>query len=262
MYQNKYSYSSREEFLGKRFYKINEYTQKGINWLYFPSVTTITGMLPSPKLDEWKREVGEERAREIGKAAADRGTCMHMFLEHYVEEYSKSNHNKKLALQKAQQIVPEILKEQGLSPEAISKGRRLFYSFYESEDFLSDFEYLCGLEEEVFSINHRFAGTCDVAYFTKNGLVIRDYKSSSREKTHEEIGTYYLQIAAYMVAYEEMYDMEVQKAQILICNEKTGIQTFEVTTEEKDIYFKKFQELLDQFNNSFNYEKIYEQSGE
>lgn len=259
MYQNKYQYSGREEHFGKRFYKINEYTNKGMNWLYYPSVTTITSLLPSPKLDAWKKEVGETKAKEIAKNAADRGTCMHEFLEVFLGIYNK-NHNKKIALQETQDIVPNSLKEKGFSPEAISKGRKLFYNFYESNDFLGDFKFIAGLEEEIFSVKHRYAGTCDCAYFTEESLVIRDYKSASKEKSRDDIEAYYLQIAAYMVAYEEMYEMDVDKAQIMISNDKTGLQIFEVSSQEKDIYFEKFTELLNNFHNSFNYERIYEQS--
>jgi hypothetical protein len=61
-----------------------------------------------------------------------------------------------------------------------------------------------------------------------------------------------------MNAYEEMYDLEVAKGQVMISNEKTGLHIFEITREEKDIYLDKFLQLLEEFNKSFNYEELYE----
>lgn len=259
MYQNKYLYDGREEIQGKRFYKINEYTRTGLNWLYFPSVTTITSLLPNEKLEKWKKDVGEEKSKAIAQAAADRGTCMHEFLEIFINEYNKT-HNKNAALQKCQETVSTSLLSKGFSRETIAKGRKLFYSFYNSPSFLGDFKFLSGTEEPLFSLEHRFAGTCDCSYFTEKSVIIRDYKSSSREKSKEDIENYYMQVAAYMVAYEEMYDMEVEKSQIMVCNEHTGLQIFELFREDRDIYFNKFKELLDSFHSSFNYGVLYERA--
>ena len=256
-YQNKYSFDKKIGFQEKRFYKINEYTKTGINWLYFPSVTTITSLLPNPKLEEFKRNVGVKESEEIARKAAERGTVMHQLLEDFIVEYNKT-HNKSLSLQRVQDISPMKFKEMGVSHESISKGRRLFYNFYESNHFLEDFKFISGVEEPMFSLSNGYAGTCDCSYFTGNSIVIRDYKSSSREKTRDEIEAYFMQVAAYMVAYEEMYDLEVAKGQIMISNEKTGLHIFEISRKEKDIYFKNFLQLLKQFNKSFNYEELYE----
>lgn len=257
MYQNKYAYENKIEFNNSRFYKINEYVKTGINWLYFPSVTTITSLLPNPKLEEFKASVGIEESKIIASKAADRGTAMHLLLEEFIIEYNKT-HNKQKSLQYAQEVTPLKFKQLGLSHDAISKGRRLFYRFYESQAFLEDFKFLSGTEEVLFSLNHRYAGTADCIYFGNNNIIIRDYKSSSREKSSDEILAYYMQISAYMKAYEEMYDLEIAKGQIMISNEKTGLQIFEVHRSEVDIYFNQFLELLENFNKSINYEEIYE----
>lgn len=261
MYQNKYSYEKKFEFAGARVYKINEYTKTGINYLYFPSVTTITSLLPNPKLEEFKRNVGKEKSEEIARKAAERGTAMHLLLEDFMVHYNKT-HNKSESLQKVQDETPPKLIELGISKEALLKGRRLFYNFYESNKFLEDFKFISGVEEPLFSLKHGYAGTCDCTYFTGNSIVLRDYKSSSREKEEDEIETYFMQVAAYMHAYEEMYDLEVERGQIMISNDKTGLQVFEISSSEKDIYFKKFLKLLEEFNKSFNYEELYEFAAE
>jgi CRISPR/Cas system-associated exonuclease Cas4 (RecB family) len=256
-YQNKYGFDKKLEFGGARIYKIDEYTKLGINWLYFPSVTTITSLLPNPKLEEFKQKVGIKESEEIARKAADRGTAMHILLEEFIIEYNKT-HNRSASLRFVQESTPSKFKELGLSNEAISKGRKLFYNFYDSNRFLEDFKFVSGVEEPLFSVKHGYAGTSDCSYFTHNSIIIRDYKSSGREKTRDEIDAYYMQVAAYMHAYEEMYDLEVAKGQIMISNEKTGLQIFEINNKEKDIYLNRFLELLEQFNQSFNYEELYE----
>jgi len=256
-YQNKYAYERKFEFEDKRFYQINEYTKRGINWLYYPSVTTVTSLLPNPKLEEFKKKVGIEESKEIARKAAERGTVMHLLLEDFMKQYNKT-HNKSASLKTIQDETPIKFKEMGVNNESISKGRKLFYNFYGSNRFLDDFKFISGIEEPLFSLKHGYAGTCDCSYFTGNSIVIRDYKSSSREKEKDEIEAYYMQVAAYMHAYEEMYDLEVAKGQIMISNEKTGLHIFEIDRKDKDIYLDKFLGLLEEFNKSFNYEELYE----
>jgi hypothetical protein len=54
-----------------------------------PSVTTILDRTkPAEKkaaLEQWRRNVGHERAQQITTEAASRGTRMHAYLEHYVK---------------------------------------------------------------------------------------------------------------------------------------------------------------------------------
>lgn len=257
MYQNKYAYDSRLSFAGSRFYKINEYTENDINHYYLPSVTTITSLLPNEKLEKFIKDVGKERSEEIARKAAERGTAMHLFLEDFMLHYNKT-HNRKESLEVVQEITPKKLMADGIPEEAIKKGRRLFYNFYESDLLLENFKFISGVEEVLFSLKHGFAGTCDCTYFTSNSIILRDYKSSSREKQEDEIESYFMQVAAYMVAYQEMYGLEVEKGQIMISNEKSGLHIFELSSSERDIYFARFLTLLKQFNESFNYKELYE----
>ena len=54
-----------------------------------PSVTTILSATQSPEkkasLDAWKARVGPKQADEIRDKAAERGTAMHTYLEHYLD---------------------------------------------------------------------------------------------------------------------------------------------------------------------------------
>jgi hypothetical protein len=79
----RYQYApiARENVAGQRLYA----TPDGRK---LPSVTTILDRTkPEEKrqaLENWRRRVGPEKAQQITTEAANRGTRMHSYLEHYV----------------------------------------------------------------------------------------------------------------------------------------------------------------------------------
>ena len=83
MYNPKFNYQPipREQVDGQRLYA----TPSG----RVPSVTTILDKTkPAEKvkaLQEWRNRVGHDRAQQITTEAANRGTRMHSYLEHYVK---------------------------------------------------------------------------------------------------------------------------------------------------------------------------------
>ncbi len=84
MYNPKYNYHelSRTSEEGKRLYLTPD-GQK------VPSVTTILDKTkPEEKkaaLEQWRKNVGHAKAQQITTEAANRGTRMHTYLEHYVK---------------------------------------------------------------------------------------------------------------------------------------------------------------------------------
>ena len=76
-----YATMTRETVNGQRLYA----TPDGKK---LPSVTTILDRTkPAEKrlaLENWKRRVGHERAQQITTEAANRGTRMHTYLEHWI----------------------------------------------------------------------------------------------------------------------------------------------------------------------------------
>ena len=84
MYNPKFNYTPvpRVEVNGKRFYATPDGNK-------LPSVTTILDKTkPEEKkliLEQWRRRVGYEKAQQITTEAANRGTRMHTYLEHYVK---------------------------------------------------------------------------------------------------------------------------------------------------------------------------------
>ena len=76
-----YPRSMRTLVGGKRHYDIRE--EK------LPSVTTILSACQSPEkkasLAAWKAKLGSEAADKVRDTAAERGTAMHKYLEHYID---------------------------------------------------------------------------------------------------------------------------------------------------------------------------------
>ena len=84
MLVNKFNYDpiNRETVDGKRHYCLPDGSK-------VPSVTTILDKTkPREKVEalaQWKKRVGEKQAQEITTEAANRGTRMHAYLEHFVK---------------------------------------------------------------------------------------------------------------------------------------------------------------------------------
>ena len=84
MFNPKFDYKPvpRVEVNGKRFYATPDGNK-------LPSVTTILDKTKPPEkvkaLQEWRNRVGVEKAQQITTEAANRGTRMHSYLEHYVK---------------------------------------------------------------------------------------------------------------------------------------------------------------------------------
>ena len=83
-YNPKFNYQAvpRVTIDGKRFYATPDGNK-------LPSVTTILDKTKSEEskeaLNRWRARVGTERAQQITTEAANRGTRMHSYLEHYVK---------------------------------------------------------------------------------------------------------------------------------------------------------------------------------
>ena len=95
-----------------------------------------------------------------------------------------------------------------------------------------------------------YAGRVDIIYENEKGsLVILDFKSSKKPKKEEWIENYKMQIAAYSLAYWQMYKRKPNGGEIWISNEADGFpQIFEMSFSDISHYGKKFLELVKQFH--------------
>lgn len=192
MITNKYQYLplSRVTEDGKRLYA----TPDGRR---LPSVTTILDRTkPEEKrqaLADWKQRVGHERAQQITTEAANRGTRMHTYLEHYV---------------KTGQI-----REAGTNPYAWASHAMAMTVI---DQGLKQVDEFWGVEIPLY-FPQMYAGTSDGAGIHLGQEAILDYKQTNRPKRREWIEDYFLQLVAYALAHNEVYGTKIRKGVVLMC---------------------------------------------
>lgn len=191
MITQRYNYAplSRETIDGKRHYCLP-------NGKKVPSVTTILDKTKSSEsreaLANWKKRVGEQQAQQITTEAANRGTRMHTYLEQYVlqDEMKPLPGN------------PFAHPSWFMAAEIILQGLQHATEFWGTEVPV----YYSGL----------YAGTTDLVGVWKDRPAIMDFKQSNKVKKREYIADYFLQLAAYALAHDEMHGTEIDQGVILM----------------------------------------------
>jgi genome maintenance exonuclease 1 len=188
----KYNYAplNRETIEGKRHYCLPDGSK-------VPSVTTILDKTKPAEAREalanWKKAVGEKRAQEITTEAANRGTRMHAYLEHFVlQEDMKPLPGNPFAHPSWFMAAEVIL--QGLQPNVTE--------FWGTEVPV----YYSGL----------YAGTTDCLGLWKDKPAIMDFKQSNKVKKREWIGDYFIQLAAYAAAHNDTHGTDINTGVILM----------------------------------------------
>ena len=190
-----------------------------INGSRLPSVTTILGKTKDQKfLKDWKAKVGETEAERIKNLSSRRGTSMHKFLESHIQGvgYDDLTGIGQAAKPMAQKII-----EEGLLPVE---------EYYGSEVTL----YYPGL----------YAGSTDLVC-NHNGMdTIIDFKQANRPKRIEWIDDYFLQIAAYCMAHDHVYQSEIKQGIIMVCTPDLYYQEFKFQDADLRSWKHKFLKRL------------------
>lgn len=202
---------SRENVNGVRKYA----TPDGLK---LPSVTSILGATePKEKkaaLENWRRSVGAKKAQEITTEAAGVGTSMHAQLENYLLGNEKP--------------IGGNLVHQTANPMAkaiIDSG-------------LIHLNECWGTEIPLY-FPRIYAGTSDGAGLWKGNPVIFDFKQTNRPKKREYIDDYFLQLAGYSEAHNEVHGTNIQTGVILMCSRALEYQEFILDGDQ----FKKYVNL-------------------
>ena len=217
---NKYNYIEgkqiTDEESGTRVYEVNNYR--------LPSVTTILGATKNQQfLKEWKAKVGEQEAERIKNLSSRRGTAMHKFLEHYVTGVGYDDLTE--IGQKAKTMADKIV-EVGLAPVS---------EYYGSEVTL----HYPGL----------YAGSTDLVCLHNDMETIVDFKQANRPKKKEWIEDYYLQIAAYAMAHDYVYQSQIRQGVIMVCTPDLYYQEFRITDHELRTWKHRFLKRLDMYHD-------------
>ena len=144
-------------------------------------------------LNEWKRRVGHDRAQQITTEAANRGTRMHSYLEHYV----------KTGEIKPRPSNPFAWSSHAMAETVIDQGLQRVSEFW-------------GVEIPLY-FPKLYAGTTDGVGIHEGSEAILDYKQTNRPKREEWIDDYKLQLVAYALAHNEVYGTKIRKGVILMC---------------------------------------------
>jgi ATP-dependent exoDNAse (exonuclease V) beta subunit len=193
---NKFNYKelTRAQVDGKRLYA----TPDGAR---VPSVTTILDKTKSKEkqeaLQQWRNRVGHEKAQQITTEAANRGTRMHTYLEHYVKD--------------------GVLKERGSNPFGWPSYDMAKTVINEGLGHVDEF---WGVEVPLY-FPGIYAGTTDCVGVHKGAPAILDFKQTNKPKKTEWIEDYFLQLAAYAEAHNEVYGTKINKGVILMCAKPT-----------------------------------------
>lgn len=163
-----------------------------------PSVTTVLDATKSQEslqaLQNWRNRMGAERAQQITTEAANRGTRMHTFLETYIRSEKiidvHSNPFSWASLAMAKTIIDHGLRDK-------------VTEFY-------------GVEIPLY-FPKLYAGTTDGVGMHQGEIAILDYKQTNKPKKREWIQDYFLQLAAYALAHNEVHGTDIRKGVILMC---------------------------------------------
>ena len=228
----KYEYSplKRDDSQGQRLYATPDGNK-------VPSVTTILDKTKPQEAREalanWKKAVGEEKARQITTEAASRGTRMHKYLEDYIkgEPIKESVSN------------PYAQQSLIMAKKVIEHGFPLINEVWGSEVPL----YFPEL----------YAGTTDCVGIHDGEESILDFKQTNKPKKEEWIDDYFLQLTAYALAHNEVHGTNIRKGVILMCVRPPEVepgkwgepqyQQFVLETKDFDMWVGRWCDRVEQY---------------
>ena len=198
----KYPKSKREILKGDRHYDVND--EK------LPSVTTILQATQDAEKAEgikrWTQKVGQVEAERVKNTAAKRGTAMHSYLETYLQG-------------------GKVLDLRDVGREASSMAETIIAKGF------NDLEEIWGSEVTLFYPN-LYAGATDLCGIYQGRESIIDFKQSNKPKKAEWIKDYKLQMVAYAMAHNVVYNTQIEQGVILMCTPDNFFQKFTVNGRE------------------------------
>lgn len=186
----------------------------------YPSVTSVTGLLGKAAIIAWRKRVGEAEANRISTQAANRGTRIHSLCESYLNNES---------------VEPDIFDH---------------YTWSSIVPELSKIDNVHALETPLYSDHLEVAGTVDCIAEYNGKLSVIDFKTSKRVKSRDDIHNYFMQCAAYAVAFEERTGVPVSRLVIIMAVDDNDPIIF---VEKRDDWIGKFIEVRDQFRSLRGY---------
>jgi genome maintenance exonuclease 1 len=196
-----------------------------------PSVTTILDATKSEEskqaLQNWRKRVGVQKAQAITTEAANRGTRMHKFLEDYIKT--------------------GIITESGSNPYSIQSHKMAQTIITEG---LSNCTEYWGTEVPLY-FPKIYAGTTDLCGIHDGDEAIMDHKQTNKPKKREWIDDYFVQLAAYANAHNEVHGTKIRKGVIFMCSADNAYQEFILEGSDFDKYSDMWFKRVEQYYMKF-----------
>lgn len=196
-----------------------------------PSVTTILDATKSEEskkaLNEWRKRIGPVKAQQITTEAAGRGTRMHKWIEDYIKTGELGVPGSNPYSQQSHKMADSIIR-QGL---------------------VNCSEYW-GTEVPLY-FPKVYAGTTDLVGVHNGEPAIMDHKQSNKLKKREWIDDYFVQLAAYATAHNEVHGTNIRKGVIFMCTADNIYQEFIIEGAEFDGWVDKWFKRVEQYYMRF-----------
>jgi genome maintenance exonuclease 1 len=180
-----------------------------------PSVTTILSATKDmTHLNEWKKRVGEQKAREITTEAAGVGTAMHANLERFLAGLQRQPGNN-----------PVHVQANKMADQIILNGLNKVNEVWAMEQSL----YFPGL----------YSGTTDLVGVYDGEPAVMDHKQTNKPKKAEWVEDYFLQLVAYILAHNEVYKTDIKRGVVFMCSRACEYQQFDLLPQD----FNKYQDM-------------------
>lgn len=194
----------------------------------YPRVTQILNIIAKPGITSWAARVGRKKVEAVIARRCELGTTVHNLIERTLKKQSFNLGTYEKEIQTDMTLFDEFKINTCLEPE--------------------------GLEQNLWSNKHGYAGTADYigqyksflkymvrghkAKFTKEARVLGDWKTSA-----DIYKGYWLQMAAYIVAFEELTGERLEGAFIVqFRNDKIRVKekTYAELMEEFKVFLHAF----------------------
>ncbi|NBP00046.1 MAG: hypothetical protein EBU90_07920 [Proteobacteria bacterium] len=188
-----------------------------------PSVTTI---LSSTKdmtaLNEWRNRIGHEKAQQITTEAAGVGTAMHGNLERFIAGLQRQPGNN-----------PVHVQANKMADVIIVNG-------------LKDVDEVWAMEQSLY-FPGLYSGTTDLVGVYKGNPSVMDYKQSNKPKKEEWIADYKIQLIAYILAHNEVYDTDIREGHVFMCSRDLQYQQFDLWPDEFDLWQEEWLKKVEEY---------------
>lgn len=196
-----------------------------------PSVTTILDATKSEEskkaLNEWRKRMGPVKAQQITTEAAGRGTRMHKWIEDYIKTGELGVPGSNPYSQQSHKMAQSII----------------------SQGLINCNEYW-GTEVPLY-FPKVYAGTTDLVGVHNGEPAIMDHKQSNKLKKREWIDDYFVQLAAYATAHNEVHGTNIRKGVIFMCTADNIYQEFIIEGAEFDGWVDKWFKRVEQYYMKF-----------